>query len=267
MNRALSKYYAKYFDELFRIIRTPEFNEQMRFWVTINRYGKLEKKLTPGEAQNIAAFLGNYMSIYQDADDYARTVLSAINKDTYERACEFALQKIGVQRGINFNLTNRELIDDLNNRAMTFPRSSKAVFTNAMNTIERRYIEQGTAPYDQSFVRQLQRDLGYQYEYEAVRFARSETGHIQSAGQYEVYQRNGVEGKEWITATFGVRPTHQELNHERKRMNEDFLVGGNPASYPMDSRLPPEEFCNCRCDIIPYYFEDYGLPQEIWAGQ
>lgn len=266
MNRSIAEYYGKYFKELFRIIETPEFNYQMRLWVSINRPG-VQKKLTSGEAQNIASFLGNFIGVFQDADDYARTVLSAVNQDTYERACQFALQKIGVSNAIRFDLKNWELIDDLNNRAMTFPKSSKVTFTNAMNTIERYYIERGNAPYNSAFVRQLQRDLGYQYEWEATRFARTETGHIQSAGQFEVYKRNGVQGKEWITATFGVRPTHQEMNRVRVRMDEDFDVNGNPAAYPMDWRLPPEESCNCRCDIIPYYFEDYGLPNEIWAGQ
>lgn len=48
-----------------------------------------------------------------------------------------------------------------------------------------------------------------------------------------------------------VRETHQGVDDDTAiPLNEDFLVGGYPASRPGDRRLPIEEVINCRCVLM-----------------
>jgi hypothetical protein len=56
--------------------------------------------------------------------------------------------------------------------------------------------------------------------------------------------------KVWHTALDErVRATHIVLEGVEIGINEDFNVGGYPALYPLDSRLPISETANCRCTI------------------
>lgn len=56
--------------------------------------------------------------------------------------------------------------------------------------------------------------------------------------------------KIWHTALDErVRATHIVLEGVEIPIREDFNVGGYPASYPLDSRLPISETANCRCTV------------------
>ena len=56
--------------------------------------------------------------------------------------------------------------------------------------------------------------------------------------------------KIWHTALDeSVRRTHIVLEGKEIGIDEDFNVGGYPALYPLDSRLPISETANCRCTI------------------
>lgn len=56
--------------------------------------------------------------------------------------------------------------------------------------------------------------------------------------------------KIWHTALDErVRRTHIVLEGKEIGIDEDFNVGGYPALYPLDSRLPISETANCRCTI------------------
>ena len=56
--------------------------------------------------------------------------------------------------------------------------------------------------------------------------------------------------KIWHTALDErVRRTHIVLEGKEIGIDEDFNVGGYPALYPLDSRLPISETANCRCSI------------------
>lgn len=57
--------------------------------------------------------------------------------------------------------------------------------------------------------------------------------------------------KRWVTSRDGrVRPSHAALDGVTVDAEEDFLVGGFPAAYPKDPRLPAGESINCRCVVV-----------------
>jgi hypothetical protein len=264
-------------DKLMIGVREIAESGHARTWVGLNYPTQtqkamiLDKRKALSEAdKNFFLRLFSRYDMYNEAQEFRREI-DKDNIRSYDRASQFALEKLKLTN-IKFNLTNPFLISTLEARSATFPESSKVTFENSIQTIQERFIEQGLAPYDSKFFRDIQRDLGYQHEYEAIRYARSETGHVQSVAQNELYKRNGVEGKEWVTATFGVRDTHKDVyaldtGKKYTGINGLFQVGEWTAQYPLDSSLGPEEFCNCRCDVLPYFFHGvYETPSSIWSG-
>lgn len=70
-------------------------------------------------------------------------------------------------------------------------------------------------------------------------------------------QRDGLRAvgvrfrKRWIATTDDrTRPSHAALDGVEVGEEEDFDVGGWPAAFPLDPRLPPEESINCRCTVV-----------------
>jgi hypothetical protein len=80
-------------------------------------------------------------------------------------------------------------------------------------------------------------------QWRALRIARTEIVSASNMGSQM--------GKYWIpTYDSRTRDTHLAVDGQNpKEMDEDFNVGGYPAEYPGDDRLPPEEVINCRCAI------------------
>lgn len=65
---------------------------------------------------------------------------------------------------------------------------------------------------------------------------------------FEAKEKNKT--KIWHTALDErVRATHIVLEGVQISIDEDFDVGGFPASYPLDERLPISETANCRCTV------------------
>lgn len=56
--------------------------------------------------------------------------------------------------------------------------------------------------------------------------------------------------KQWIGRTVNERSTHLELNDTIVPLDTDFIVGGEKANIPGDTRLSANERCNCRCTVI-----------------
>lgn len=62
----------------------------------------------------------------------------------------------------------------------------------------------------------------------------------------------GAREREWRTqGDDRVRPTHQDVDGQIRKMNEPFLVGGALLNYPGDSSGPLVETANCRCYVVP----------------
>lgn len=59
--------------------------------------------------------------------------------------------------------------------------------------------------------------------------------------------------KDWVSVRDNrVRPAHlnTDLGQDPIALDEFFDVGGFPAQYPSDPRLPPQQSINCRCSLI-----------------
>jgi uncharacterized protein with gpF-like domain len=85
----------------------------------------------------------------------------------------------------------------------------------------------------------------------------TKTFQVAQQAQRETLASSGVTmRKQWLTARDGrVRPSHAALDGVTIPQDEDFDVGGWPAAYPMDPRLPAEESIQCRCSLATVFEE------------
>lgn len=89
----------------------------------------------------------------------------------------------------------------------------------------------------------------------AVLIARTESATAANLGKLtgakSWLEESGQEGyKQWIGRVVNERSTHLALNDTIIPMDEDFMVGGEKATAPGDTRLSADERCNCRCTVI-----------------
>lgn len=89
----------------------------------------------------------------------------------------------------------------------------------------------------------------------AANIARTEMTGAMGAGQHEarlwLEEEDVVNGKEWIdTGDTNTRDTHLAAGGQTRKVKEEFDVGGYPAMYPGDRKLPAKERCRCRCSAV-----------------
>ncbi len=92
--------------------------------------------------------------------------------------------------------------------------------------------------------------------------ARTEMHRATQSGQLEGFVQAAVPLKTWLDARdANVRETHFQESILPVRLNEDFVLpSGHRCQYPSDSRLPPEEAINCRCDAAPVFGTGDEIP-------
>jgi SPP1 gp7 family putative phage head morphogenesis protein len=79
----------------------------------------------------------------------------------------------------------------------------------------------------------------------SMTIARTEMGTIASMARYEIFEEEGIEKIEWVTAGDEyVRDSHRELNGDVVVMGEPFKNG---LRYPREQGGAPEDIINCRC--------------------
>lgn len=98
----------------------------------------------------------------------------------------------------------------------------------------------------------------------ATRIARTESTAAVSRGQQvareHLHDEGLVDGKEWATTyDMRTRDTHMAANGETRAVKEDFAVGGYPAAYPGDVRLPARERVHCRCAALSTVVQGKGV--------
>lgn len=81
---------------------------------------------------------------------------------------------------------------------------------------------------------------------------RTEYGRIAQTANYSTLSGFAAEQstlrKEWSAVMDGrVRPTHARADGQVREVDKPFDVGGHPAMYPHDPRLPASESVSCRC--------------------
>ena len=152
---------------------------------------------------------------------------------------------------------NRDAIAYLNNRFDTiFPDMAKTTKTN-LNRAVRRGLDTGrslgltgNALFD--YVNAEVTDtLPKKHLKRASTIARTEAQSLAQFGQANLVKETGIPVvKEWQCSFVRSRDTHIRADGQTVERDEDFRVGGYPASYPADPRLPVQEVANCNCNVI-----------------
>ena len=79
-------------------------------------------------------------------------------------------------------------------------------------------------------------------------FARTATTTAVNSGFESSFREAGLAAKSWITQRDDrVRDSHGAVDRDVVPAGEEFMVGGYPARFPGDPRLPIEQRINCRC--------------------
>ena len=242
-------------------------------WATIARHtGTAVQKAEFGKAlseqdKRFIAELFLRFGGYLNAEEVARRILEATSIPTYEAAGQFALGQIGVANAV-FELRNETIRDRILNRAQTLNYASTRHGSDTLETIVRNFYDLGRNPYDANFVRELKHTIQVKTEWEARRFALTETGIVAEIAQHDTFRRNGVGRKRWNIRGINTRPDHQDLEGVEVMISESFDVGGSMAEHPLDPDLPPDQLVNCRCYLTPVVDETFEIdPRRVWEGE
>lgn len=268
LNRRVREYWHSGLDALF------EYLSSDGRWDMIQRHcqlhgtgaGEVEKALSDADRQFLMEMMAGF-GYYSDVADQAKAIIEATSIPTFEAAATFALRQLGIASA-DFELRNERIRD------LLMERKSAAIFATrneAQTAIERvlaNFYELGRNPYNQNFLGELRKELGYKADWEAKRFSLTETGIAAELAQAETYRRNGVVRKQWNILGRNTRPTHEALDGVQVGIDEKFDVGGYEADHPLDPSLPPEELVNCHCWLSPVIDDDYQIdPSRIWEGE
>ncbi len=206
------------------------------------------------------------INLYGNAERVLGEIMKSSTITTFEEAAKFALGQLGA-KGVDFELRNGVIREKLESRTEAAIFATRNHIDRAFETIIERFYERGDNPYDQSFVRQIQKDLGYQTEAQAKRFALTETGIAAELAQVESYRRNGVTEKQWNITGDNTRPSHASVAGEIIAIRAKFDLDGIAADHPLDPDLPPSELVNCHCWLSPVMGDDFELGAQLWEGQ
>lgn len=225
----------------------------------------IEKALTDKDRKFIAELLARFST--GDAEATAAAIVAATSVDTFEAAAKFALGQLGI-KAADFELRNERILDLLSERKSAGIYATRTEIAEAMDTITRNFYELGRNPYNSELLDDLKKQLGYKADYQAKRFALTETGIAAEVAQVETYRRNGIMRKQWNILGRNTRPTHEALAGVQVEIAEKFDVGGFAADCPCDPALPPHELVNCHCWLSPVVDDEYQIdPSKIWEGQ
>lgn len=268
----IGNYFAEGDDKLLEFL-TPKLDE-IRAYFTDKYPLKLMRekalkmsKIDPADFEALMRYLSGF-DYYESADEFANRAIKPQLISNFEQAARFALGKLGIV-STSFSLRNPGLLEALQERVDFFPSTAKVRIESAVNTLVNHFIEQGEAPYNSGFLRQLRTDLGYQSNYEAQRFAQTETGIITSKANKESFEKLGVKRKEWLIGIRNVRASHRAVRAISPviDMDKKWRVGSGLADHPLDPALPPEELINCHCDMAPVIEDNYNIPDRPWTGE
>lgn len=225
----------------------------------------IAKALTDRDRKFIAELLAKFGT--GDAEQTAAGIVAATSVDTFEAAAKFALGQLGI-RAADFELRNERILDLLSKRKDAAVFSTRREISEAMETITRNFYELGRNPYNSELLDDLKKQLGYKADFQAQRFALTETGIAAEVAQIETYRRNGVMRKQWNILGRNTRPTHEALAGVQVDIGEKFDVGGFAADCPCDPSLPAHELVNCHCWLSPVVDDEYQIdPSKIWEGE
>lgn len=245
-------------------------------WEKLQRHVRLalaadsavRKALTDSDRKFLAELLAQF-GYFNDADvaKRAEEIIAVTSAATFEQAAQFALRQLGVVSA-DFELRNEAVRDLLLGRKDAAIFATRTHVEEAVQTVTAHFYELGEHPYNQKSLNELGDILGYKAEWQAKRFALTETGIAAEVAQVETYRRNGVAGKQWNVLNVNTREDHLALNGVIVPIDKKFDCGGFPADHPLDPQLPANQVCNCHCWLSPVVDDDFTIdPDRIWEGQ
>jgi hypothetical protein len=226
---------------------------------------EVAKSLSPADKKLIAELIAK-VGFFENAQAMAEAITKATALDTFEQASKFALGQLGVTS--TFELRNERVRDRILNRAQTLTYSSQRHGEATLETIVRNFYDLGRNPYNDAFLKDLKKTIGVQTDFEARRFALTETAIVSEMATHETWKRNGVGRKRWNATGVNTRESHIALAGAEVAMDKSFVVGESRGDHPCDPSLPPDEIVNCHCWLTPVIDDSFEIdPQAIWEGQ
>lgn len=266
LEKKITDYWRKGTDSMFAWLGMNGGWEKIQRQVQLTHAaGSFAKSLSDHDRQLLVDLLRGW-GHYNDLDDRSAMIIKATSFDTFEDAARFALGQLGV-KATSFELRDPQLQQKLLDRTGAAVFATRNNIESTFSTIIQHFYDLGQNPYNASFLADLKKDLGITRDYQAKRFALTETGIAAELAQAETYRRNGVTGKQWNVTGDNTRATHEELSGVTVGMDQPFDVGGNLADHPLDPTLPAEELVNCHCWLSPVVNPDFEInPNSIWEG-
>ncbi|HZL56712.1 MAG TPA: hypothetical protein VFC21_06515, partial [Bryobacteraceae bacterium] len=185
----MTSYWSDGLDALFSYLSLHEG------WEKIQRHVGLElatdafaKSLSDSDRTFLANLLTNF-SFFGDVDKQSKTIIEATSMDTFQEAAKFALGQIGIGSS-DFELKNEQIRDKLLERAGAAVFATRNHIDSVFGTIVNEFYDLGRNPYNDKFVEALRADLDVKTDWQAKRFALTETGIASELAQVETYRRN-----------------------------------------------------------------------------
>ncbi len=266
LERDIRKCWLDAHDALFEYLAAVDGWDKIQEHVRLSLAAEksIEKALSDADRKFIVELLAKFGAA--DVEQAAAAIVAAAGKDTFEAAAQHALGQLGITA--DFELRNERILDLLAERKQAAIFAARNEISDVMDTITRNFYELGRNPYNAEFLADLKKQLGYKADFQAKRFALTETGIAAEMAQAETYRRNGVTRKRWNILGRNTRPTHEALSGVEISIDEKFDVGGFEADHPCDPSLPAEELVNCHCWLSPVVDDTYTIdPTRIWEGQ
>jgi hypothetical protein len=272
LEKKMGAYWSKGTDAMFQYLSLHDawakIQRQVQLRHAASQFSKAQfaKSLSKEDIDALKQLLSGFR-YYDDVDKVMHEIIADTSFETFTAAAEFALKQIGLSAS-TFELKDENIRRELMDRTSAGIFATRNNIETTFETIIEHFYELGQNPYNSEFLADLKRDLGFTREYQAKRFALTETGIAAEKAQAITYRRNGVTGKQWNITGDNTRPTHEELAGVVIAMEDKFDVGGNAGDHPLDPSLPAEELVNCHCWLSPVVDDDYQLdPTNVWEGQ
>jgi SPP1 gp7 family putative phage head morphogenesis protein len=153
---------------------------------------------------------------------------------------------------IDFNLYEPNIVRAVQSRVEFFATTINRTTADLIKDQLTAGIQNGESIIDIS--RRIDSVYEYSKNHRAKTTAQTEVIGAVNEGQLKAYKESGMEGKEWITARDEkVRASHQ-IDGQRKKINDPFiLASGTKLNCPGDRSLdaPVGDLINCRCNLLP----------------
>ena len=141
------------------------------------------------------------------------------------------------------------VMDAIREQSLTFATEAVETTRDLLMEAIKKSVAEGESP--NQLAKRIEELYGEKMTNRSKLIARTELTEVINDAQLRTLIAEGYEEKEWFTRIDGrERPSHEAVHGQRVHITQPFQLEGGYAMKPGDSSLPPEERCNCRCDII-----------------